>query len=167
MQDDLNHWCFGVLRAERSDGELVLTMQRRVPLAWVASLRRRRRRRDGVPDRRGIHRCVDRPESMLGGACFATTIRCSPHLDLHGRIHVGRTCATPRWRQKRRRLDRKSDNTRTSQAESPVVGQSLLWVSRNRPFFSSAWDFSHPCETPDTHDTPIVAHPCLQRARLK
>lgn len=38
MQDDANHWCFGVLRTERSEGELVLTMQRRVPLAWLASI---------------------------------------------------------------------------------------------------------------------------------
>jgi hypothetical protein len=38
MQDDATHWCFGILGAERSDGELVLTMRRRVPLAWIASI---------------------------------------------------------------------------------------------------------------------------------
>jgi hypothetical protein len=38
MQDDATHWCFGVLRAERANGELVLTMQRLVPLAWIASI---------------------------------------------------------------------------------------------------------------------------------
>jgi hypothetical protein len=38
MQDDATHWCFGVLKAERDIGELVLTMQRRVPFAWIASV---------------------------------------------------------------------------------------------------------------------------------
>jgi hypothetical protein len=38
IQDNVNHWCFGILRVERSNGELVLTVQRRVPIGWVASI---------------------------------------------------------------------------------------------------------------------------------
>jgi hypothetical protein len=38
LQDDANHWCFGVLTVERHRGDLTFRMQRRVPFAWPVSL---------------------------------------------------------------------------------------------------------------------------------
>lgn len=38
MQDDETHWCFGVLTSRRDGDTLTLTMKRRLPFAWPASV---------------------------------------------------------------------------------------------------------------------------------